>query len=262
MKKMRKNFAVFAVLVSLAFASVSGGADFEFVGKVEPADKTSELLKFYVEKFDPERLELIIDKQPDESGRFRNIYMDITGCNISGVRLDKLRFQILDAQFNDPAKWASEEPECVSALEVYAECRLLEDDVNADLQKRVIGDDDDNNWRNLRLRISPEGLGGRGEYQVKLLFTFNILIEVESGLRIVGGQEVWLENTKLKVNRLDVPDYVTKTALDKIQPLLNLKTLPLPLKLNKVVFKEKEALFETRNLPEKIDGIAYSYTKE
>jgi hypothetical protein len=104
-------------------------------------------------------------------------------------------------------------------------------------------------------------LSGSGEYSVTLLFKFDILIEIESKLRIVGGQEVWLEDASLKLNRIDVPDYITNMALDQIQPLLNLKTLPFPLRLNRIVFKEKEALFETRALPEAIEGITYSYVK-
>jgi hypothetical protein len=176
------------------------------------------------------------------------------------VRLDKLTFQLIDVQFNDPKEWTTDDIKCISALEAYVTCRLLEDDINADLQKRVIGDGNDH-WRNLKLRISPKGVNGSGEYSVKLLFTFDILIEIESKLRIVGGQEVWLEDASLKLNRLDVPEYITNMALEKIQPLLKLKTLPVPLKLSKIVFREKEALFETRILPNKIEGITYTYVK-
>lgn len=255
------SIAFLCVSLCLILCLASFASSVEYKGKIEPADATSQLLKYYVERFSPESCELIIDQQPDAAGRFRRIYMDIKGCNISGVRLDRLRFQMFDAQFNDPSKWASEEPECLSALEVYAECRLLEDDINADLKERVIGEDGDNSWRNLNLKISPDGLFGRGEYSFKLLFSFNILIEVQSKLRIVGGQEVWLEDTKLSLNRLDVPEYVTNAALGEIQPILNLKALPIPLKLHKVIFKDKEAVFESRKLPEKFEGINYIYTR-
>jgi hypothetical protein len=217
-------------------------------------------LKCYIEKFNPESAELIIEEEPDDTALFKNIYMDITGCNVSGVRIDRLTFQLIEAQFNSPEEWESGEVDCISSLEAYATCRLLEDDVNADLQNRVIGDGDES-WRNLKLKISPGGLSGSGEYSVKMLFTFDILIEIESNLRIIGGQEVWLEDTVLKLNRLDVPEYITNMALDQIQPLLNLKAVTLPLKLNKIIFKEKEAFFETRLLPSKIEGITYAYVK-
>jgi len=251
---------IYVMALCLLFSSPVFPADYSYKGKIEPTNDTSQLLKFYVEKFDPESLELIIEAEPDITGLYKNIYMNITGCNISGVRLDKLTFQLLDAQFNDPEEWESGNVECTSALEVYATCRLLEDDINADLENRVIGSDDDK-WRNLKIRITPKGLHGSGEYSVKLLLSFNILIEIESKLRIVRGQEVWLEDASVKLNRLDVPEHVTNMALDQIQPLLNLKTIPLPLRLNKITFLEKEALFETRVLPDVIEGITYTYVK-
>ena len=244
----------------LLFSMPVFSAGFSYKGKVEPTDIASRLLKFYIEKFNPESAELIIEEEPDETALFKNVYMDIVGCNVSGVRIDSLTFQLIDAQFNSPEEWESGNVECISSLEAYATCRLLEDDINADLQNRVIGDGDDK-WRNLRLRMTPNGLSGSGEYSVNLLFTFNILIEIESKLRIVGGKEVWLEDTFLKLNRLDVPEYITDMALDQIQPLLDLKTVPLPLKLNRIVFKEKEAFFETRLHPGKIEGITYTYVK-
>jgi hypothetical protein len=251
---------IFVMVLYLLFSTPVFSADFLYKGKIEPTNYTSQLLKFYIERFEPESSDLIIEMEPDETGLFKYIYMDIVGCNISGVRIDRLTFQLLEAQFNAPEEWESGNVECTSALEVYATCRLLEDDINADLQKRVIGSGEDK-WRNLRIKISPNGLSGSGEYSVKLLFPFNILIEIVSKLRIVGGKEVWLEDASVKLNRLDVPENVTNMALDQIQPLLNLKTLPLPMKLNKINFMEKEALFETRILPSKIEGITYTYVK-
>ena len=251
---------IFFMTLCTLFSAPVFSADYSYKGKFEPTDATSQLLKFYIDKVDPESFELVIVEEPDETGLFKNIYMDIVGCNISGVRIDRLTFQMIDTQFNDPKEWVSNNVECISALEVYATCRLLEDDINADLRKRVIGSGDDK-WRNLKMKISPKGISGSGEYNVKLLFSFDIFIEIESKLRIVGGQEIWLEDVSLKLNRLDVPEHVTNMALDQIQPLLNLKTLPLPIKLNKITFKEKEALFETRILPKKIEGITYRYVK-
>lgn len=257
-------FRAFCIVLIMALLLLSSApvlsADFSYKGKVEPTNETSQLLKFYIEKFTPESFELIIGDEPDETGLYKSVYMDITGCNISGVRIDRLTFQMVDAQFNSPSEWATDEVICSSALEVYATCHLLEDDINADLNKRVIGNGDDK-WRYLQLRITPKGISGSGEYSVKLLLSFNILIEIESKLRIVGGKEVWLEDPLIKLNRLDVPEYVTNMALEQIQPLLKLKTIPIPLKLNKITFKEKEAFFETRVLPSKIEGITYTYVR-
>jgi hypothetical protein len=79
-------------------------------------------LQKYVREFSPEELLLEIDEQP-RGGLFRDIYMDLTGVLIDGVRLDKLVFRMNDAQFNDPSEWP-ENVECLGALQIYAYCRL------------------------------------------------------------------------------------------------------------------------------------------
>jgi hypothetical protein len=244
------------------FAVPAAGANFEFKGKIDAQDPTSRLLAYYIQEFSPEKLSLSIDEQPDETGRFRDIYMDLTGVLIEGIRLEKLTFRMVDAQFNNPAQWASGEVECESALQIYAQCLLKEEDINRKLATETFGDDD--HWKNISMKISPSGLYANGTYTAKIFFvTLNILLEVESGLRIVDNKELWLEDYKVRVNSLSVPDYITKKALSQIQPLLNLGRFPLPLKLHRIAFQEGQALLSTRVLPQPPeDGITYHYVAE
>jgi hypothetical protein len=111
------------------------------------------------------------------------------------------------------------------------------------------------------MRISPSGLYARGTYVAKILFLhLDILIEVESGLKIVNSKELWLDGYTVRVNTLGVPDYLTKKAVDQIQPLLDLGRFPLPLRLYSVRFGEGEAVFSTRVPPESLrNAITYHY---
>jgi hypothetical protein len=237
--------------------SSSRKADFEFYGTIDSQDPVSRLLKKYVEEFSPEELFLEIDAQPD-SGRFRDLYMDLEGVLVDGVRLDRLTFRMTGVEFNDPSEW-SENVECLNALQIYAYCRLKEDDINRRLSAETYGRD--GHWKNISMTISPSGLYARGVYSANLLlFSLNILIEVESGLRIVENRELWLDDYKLRVNAIGVPDYVTKKAISQIQPLLDLGRFPLPLKLHGVEFGEGEAVLSTRRRPDPLPkGIAYRY---
>ncbi|MBQ7267916.1 MAG: DUF2993 domain-containing protein, partial [Synergistaceae bacterium] len=89
-----------------------------------------------------------------------------------------------------------------------------------------------------------------------------ILIEITSNLRVVKGKELWLKDPQVKINKMDLPDYVTKQALSKIQPLVNLNEFPLPLSLHKVELKKGNAILSTRSLPQPFsEGLRYSYTK-
>jgi hypothetical protein len=244
------------------FAVPASAADLEFVGKIEAGDSTSLLLAHYVEAFTPESLTLTVDEQPNDAGRFRDLYMDLTGVRIDGVRVDKLTFRMHDVQFNPPSGWAEGNVKCESALQIYAHCLLKEDDVNRKLASETFGKDD--HWQNISMRISPAGLAAKGTYVAKVLFVaLNILIEVQSDLKIVENRELWLDNYKVRVNAMDVPDYITKKAIGQIQPLLNLGNFPLPLKLHKVEFQEGQAAFSTRIPPLPIEGgTTYRYRAE
>jgi hypothetical protein len=234
-------------------------ADFEFRGTIDAQDSVSRLLKKYVEEFSPEELLLEIDEQPDD-GRFRDLYMDLRGVLVDGVRLDRLTFHMSDVQFNDPSDW-SENDESLSALQIYAYCLLEEDDINRRLSAATFGKD--GHWKNISMKISPSGLYARGVYSADLLFfSLNILLEVESGLRIVRNKELWLDDYKVRVNALGVPDYVTRKAISQIQPLLDLGRFPLPLRLHSVEFRKGMAVLSTRRLPDPLqNGIVYRYLR-
>ena len=239
----------------------AGRADFEFRGKIEPQDPTSHLLAFYVKKFTPEELNLTVSGAPDATGKFADLYMDLTGVMIDKVRLDKLTFRMYNVQFNAPENWAAGDVLCENALQIYALSTILESDINKSLESKTFGESDDH-WRDVSLAITPQGLRGKGYYMAQVLFmTLDILIEIDSGLKIVGNKELWLDRPEVRVNRLDLPDYVTKKALSQIQPLLDLNRFPLPLSLHKVTLEKGRAILSTRILPKPMDnGVTYHYT--
>ena len=244
------------------FAIPASGAHFEFKGKIEAHDPVSHLLAYYVNRFAPEELFLLIDEQPDDSGRIRDLYMNLTGVPVGGVRLEKLVFRMNGAQFNPSSEWAAGNIELKEALQIYAYCLLKEEDVNRRLAVATIGRDD--HWSNLSMRISPSGLNAQGTYSARVLFvTLNILIEIDSGLRIVDNRSIWLDNYTIRVNNLDVPDYVTRRAVAQIQPLLDLGRFPLPLRLHSINLENGRAEFSTRIPPMPFQGgITYHYRAE
>ena len=258
MKKLMK-FSLLFLAWALAL-SPAWGADFEFRGKIEPKDATSRLLAFYVEKFKPEEFHLITAGQPDATGRFTDLYMDLTGVMIENVRLDKLTFRMYSAQFNPPENWEAGDVQCQDALQIYALSTILESDINKSLEAKTFGNGDDH-WRDVSLAITPKGLSGKGYYMAQVLFmTLDILIEIDSGLKIVNNKELWLDKPEVRVNRLDLPEYVTNKALSQIQPLLDLNRFPLPISLHKVTLEKGKAILSTRTLPKPIErGITYHY---
>ncbi|MDR1730500.1 MAG: DUF2993 domain-containing protein [Synergistaceae bacterium] len=248
------------LLWAILFTQPALGADFEFRGTIDASDPTAHLLACYVNRFTPEDLFLAIDEEPDETGHFRDLYMDLKGVMIGGVRTDRLTFRMNDVQFNPPSEWAAGNVECRQALQIHAICLLKEDDVNKKLESKTFGKDD--HWKDISMRISPDGIRARGIYVAKVLFvTLDILIEVEGSLKIVEGRELWLDNYKIRVNTMDVPDFITQKAIRQIQPLLDLGRFPLPLRLHSVELQKQQAVFSTRRHPEVLQGgITYHYS--
>ena len=261
MKNVKAARGFFSLCLAIVFTlcAPAFGADHEFRGRVEPVDFTTRILAYYVEEFSPEELILSINGPPDANGSYRDIYMNLTGVMIGGVRVDKLVFRMNYAQFEIHPDG---EVECLSVVAIYARCLVREDDINRKLAEETFGRDD--RWENIHMRISPSGLRARGNYIARILFIpLNISIEIESGLRIVAHRELWLNDYTLRVNALDVPDYITSSAIRQIQPLLDLGRFPLPLSLHSVEFQEGQAAFSTRIPPEPMrGGITYRYRAE
>ena len=222
------------------------------------ADEVQDLLNFYVKKFKPEKALLVISEKPDSTGLFNDIYMDLQGVMIDKLRLSSLKVRMKGVQFNEPSNWKNGKVECKEAISVLASSTLLETDINKSIADKSFGKGGDK-WHDLSMKITPKSLIGAGYYKYGIL---DIRLDIDSGLKIVKGKELWLNNPQVKVNKLDLPDYVTKKALSQIQPLVDLKKFPLPLSLHKIDLKNGSAALSTRTQPKALtEGLKYSYSK-
>lgn len=244
--KGKLKFIVFALILTFLFSSSCF------------ADEVNDLLNFYVKRFRPEKALLVISGKPDETGLFNDIYMNLQGIVIDKLRLDSLVVRMRGVQFNEPSEWKKGNVECKDAISVLATGTIFERDINKSIEDKTFGEGRDE-WHDLSMKINPSGLSGSGYYKYNIL---DIRIDIDSKLKIVKGKELWLDNPVAKVNKLDVPDYVTRKALTRIQPLVDLRKFPLPLSLHKVELKKGSAVLSTRTLPKEMkDGLKYTYTK-
>ena len=222
------------------------------------ADPVDDLLAYYVGRFGIEKGEITVDALPDDTGHFSDIYMDLTGLVIEGFRVNGITVRMRDVQFNEPSQWAKGNVECKSAISIQSVANIREDDVNKAIKDMTFGENG-SEWHDMSMEIKPSGLSGKGYYKFGIL---DILIEITSNFRIVKGKEIWLKDPQVKINKMDLPDYVTNQALSKIQPLLDLDAFPLPMTLHKVELKQGAAVLSTRTLPKPVDGgLVYTYTK-
>ncbi|MDD2453777.1 MAG: DUF2993 domain-containing protein [Synergistaceae bacterium] len=216
------------------------------------------LLDHFVKEFSPEEITMIIDEEPNEKGYVRDIFLDISGCSIGGVRIDSLTLRAMGVQMNAPEEWDREGLDAKEILNVHALARILEKDLNNNLLSKEFGDDD--HWHDLQVDMRPEGIYARGNYLVTVLFRLDILIEIFSKFKIVDRKEVWLDDYTLKVNRVDVPQFITDKAVREIQPLLDLGKFVFPLRLHSISYDENSLAISSRVLPESFEGIVYRYS--
>lgn len=217
------------------------------------------LLQHLVKEFSPEKITMVVDDEPDETGYIRDMYLDITGCIIGGVRIDSLQLRAMGVRLTPPSEWNEKGLVASEILNILAFAKITEKDLNDNLFSKNFGDDD--HWNNLQVDMRSDGIYARGNYLVRVLFRLNILIEIFSKCKVVDMQQIWLDDYTLKVNKVDVPNFITDKAVKQIQPILDLSKFVFPLKLHSIGYGDDSITLSSRVLPTSFDGIVYEFTE-
>ncbi len=249
--------AALAVIVLFAGTCLAESAN-HFNGCIEGDSSGTILFRAFAEGLKPESMEMILDEEPDDSGRVRHMYLDLYGCDLGGVRIDRLEIEAVDVQFTPTCEWKESGPDIENMLAVYAQAIIMEKDVNEAISDEAFGDGDEH-WHDVALDFRENGVYVKGYYLANFIFRLDILIELEGHFGIVGGKQVWLEDYTMRVNRVDLPDYITERAIGKIQPIIDLEDFVFPLTLREVVQEEDRVTLRSRVLPRRIEGILYKY---
>jgi len=260
MRNLKPASAVFFIVLLLAGPALAGPC-YRFNGRIDGTSRGALLFKAFAEGLKPESMEMILDEEPDVTGRVRRLYLDLLGCELGDVRIERLEIEALDTRFTDPQGWESPGPDVVDMLSVNARAAILESDVNRAIADAAFGDDD-GHWHDLSLDFRKSGVYAKGYYTIRFLFTLDILIELEGRFGIVGGKQVWLEDYTMKVNRVDLPEVLTDRAVSQIQPIIDLEGFIFPLTLKTIVQTDDRVVLESRMLPQKFDGIRYCYNSK
>lgn len=259
-----KKFLFMALVLFLTLGSgpanaLEGNLSFQTSGNRD--GNGSRLFQFFIQKFQPESMTMVLDSEPDDEGYARHIFMDVRGAHIDEMRIDHISVETLDTLFNPVDQWDYEDGiEVREMLMAYSDATLLEDDINEVIQRKTFGKGDDH-WKRLHIDFREGGIHAEGNYEAKFLFTFNILIEIDGVLDIVDHKEIWIDDYTLKVNKRDLPAGLTDRAISKIQPILDLGKFIFPLRLQTIEQTEDRVTMQSRVLPENFEGITYSYSR-
>jgi hypothetical protein len=252
-----KGIALWLVLFSVVITVFSGPAFCAPAG-TGPTDAAERLFEAFVTGLKPESAEMILDGGPDENGRVRRIYLDLTGCEMDEVRIDSLKIDAYEVIFTPPSTWDEEGPDVEEMLAVKAVARILEKDVNRALMIKQIGDDEEH-WHDLSLDFRNGGIYARGYYLAKFIFRLDILLEIDGRFDIRGGREIWLDDYTIRVNRVDVPDGLAERAVSRIQPIIDLNEFPFPLTLDRIIQEDDRIVIRSRLEPKPFEGRTFTY---
>jgi hypothetical protein len=85
---------------------------------------------------------------------------------------------------------------------------------------------------------------------------------MEGSFAIRHGQEIWLDDYKVRVNKVDVPDGLTQRAISRIQPVIDLGEFPFPLVLDSIIQEEDRVVIKSRLEPIPFEGRTYTFKRK
>jgi hypothetical protein len=259
---MKKRIVLGAAVLLLALAgSASAEKLFEFSGTVEGHTRGVTLFRHLVELLNPESMEMIIDQEPDNSGKVRHIYLDVRGAVIDDVRIENLKSEATFAELNPIRDWAAKKTrplEVRGAASATFEGTILEEDVNA-LVRKYLDLHTNSKWRHITLDFRKDSLFVKGYYHQDSPWS-DLAIEVTSGLEVKGGKELWLKDYRLVINTAEKTDLIHE-EIRKVQPLFSLRGFTFPVSIDSFRITPDSITFSTLTKPKPFTGRTYRFTR-
>jgi hypothetical protein len=219
---------------------------------------TSEtLFEAFLSRLRPESMEMILDGAPDGNGRVRRIYLDIKGCQVSHVRIERLQVDAMEVTFTPPSSWDEKGPGVELALLVRTRAQVYEDDVDDALRSGSFGGDEAN-WEDIRIRFRDGHVYVEGHK--KFLF-LNVFFELQGQFEIRNGREIWLSDYSMRINNSNAPKGLTERTVSQIQPLIDFGAFPFPLNFRRAIQEKNYMILESQSSPETFKGKSFRYKR-
>ncbi|PIE54570.1 MAG: hypothetical protein CSA35_05190 [Dethiosulfovibrio peptidovorans] len=256
---MKKRLVVFMFVVISAVSVVTAwGTERSFVGDVAASDRETRLFRWLVAMMSPEEARMILDEKVPNDGTVRHIYFEAVGPSLEGLRFSSISLEAAFSDFGPVEAWNDDGPkELRSVLRGYLDASISDSDLNQFLKGLVV-EDDDGCWESMSVRFLPGGLSASGYYHVHRPVNLRIKVDLDGRLELREGAELWLDRYQFRINNDDQSSIVDK-ALQKTQPIVNMKDFVFPVHLNTLELQKGWMHLATWTVPKPFDGLAYSY---
>jgi len=253
MKRILSSLIILAVCISIVGMSEAQTADSEVYD--HSLNKGGAILmQSFVSELDPEKLEVVMDHEPEPDGTLRHLYLDCRGSRFDHFRVDRLVIETVFNKFNPVREWENGSDIILEdAMQGYVDAVVTEKDVNA-----ALAEFQDEHWKNVVVDLKPGQITAKGYYYPVDSSVLRILVKINTGLH-VKGRSIWLDDYELEINNADKTSLI-RDEIKKIQPLLDLEDLIFPVEIDDIKITEKEIRLRSSKLPSVFKGMNFNFS--
>ena len=182
--------------------------------------------------FRPEKATVRIREKAPEA------WIEIDGGKIDGIKIEKMR---LLAELKPGQAVTSSESEAsrLAAMirDSAGEVVLAEKDINEYFKKNENTD----GFSDLVFDFGKDGFTAAGKFRTRIIVDLDLPISAK-GILALRSEAVYLENTVIKVEGMNQPEFLTNMILSRINPLIEFKDIPFPVTFEKVIMTERSVI--------------------
>ncbi|MCD6362942.1 MAG: DUF2993 domain-containing protein [Synergistetes bacterium] len=237
--KLKPFLKFFIVVVLLLVHSISFSSE-----------GLSEKLKSALEElFTPKRIEVYINGSAEDPF-FKDIYVEAEDAKTSGLPIERVKIEAIDAKLNPSDEWERGNIKVEKVKDVRLLMTITEEGLNSFLRDKI-KDANEHGLKKAYVRIKKDKFILAASYQLGGL-PIRVLVELAGKLKIKGSK-IYLADYKFYVGGLKMRKEFTSRILRKVNPILDLRTLPFPVRDGIIEQEEGKITIRTKTLPQKPD---------
>ena len=253
----RRRGRLFGVLLFLFLLSCCCGLprawaapDRLFRGEVVGSEAEVKLLRSFVALLHPKTLDLVLEGGPDESGAIRRLYLEGRGIVQGDLVIDAIKLEAFFVKVDLSDDVEPDRLKVVEAMQGYFEGSITEKNLNDCLLGATLSSGSAQ-WRDMRLDLRPGGFFASARFSSGAI---SALVEISSRLAIKERDRLVMADYHVVVNNSETSMEQILEAIEEVQPLLDFRDFPFPVRLRQLKIDEDLLLLSTATAPTRFEG--------
>lgn len=228
---------------------------------LQAADNGTKLFDIFNKALMPRESIMVLSSQPRDDGRIPMMYLDVKEAVIAGMTVQDAQVTAYELMTTAPAQWSSMAyPRILSMLDCSVTARVTQKHIDDYMTGRSFSG---GQWHSVKVKLQNGYFEASGKYLADLkFFKTNVALSLKGRLEIRQGSQLWLEVLQFQVNSSNMPLWIVRKALQKIQPILDLEKFVIPARLNHIDISSDSVVFSTRRHPQPFDGLSWYFKRD